>query len=76
MNGGMIFFIVVLCLWALILLLSIVVTPLRIFWKVLKYAFVLVVEILYLAFVWWWISLIRICFGKTPLKVVLFQKGN
>ena len=74
MDGWSIFVIVVLCLWVVILLLSVVVTPLRIFWQVLKYCLAIFVELVYLICVWWWVSLIRICFHQNPLKVVLFQK--
>ena len=76
MTGFQIFFIVVLCLWVLILILSVFVTPLRIFWQVLKYALAIVVELVYLVCVWWWVSLIRICFRKQPLKVNILQKGG
>lgn len=76
MSGIQIFWVVVLCLWVLILILSVFVTPLRIFWQVLKYGLAIVVELVYLVCVWWWVSFIRICFHKMPLKVSLFSKAS
>ncbi len=55
-------------------LLSVFIKPLRMiakgFWITLRFF----VEIVYLSFVWWWLSLLRLLARKEPLRWWLFRR--
>jgi hypothetical protein len=74
MNGWMIFIIVVSCVWLFILLLSVFLVPLRALDRILMLFIKCVIEILYIACLWWWIALIRLISKKPLPRVWLFKK--
>lgn len=56
----------------LIGLLGLFIRPLRYVFRGMSFVFVFVVEIFYIVFIWWWLSLIRLIGRRNPPRFWIF----